>query len=213
MKPRYFVLTLLLATTIVALILAGVGLFRTIWLKQLEETAFRQRIASLEQKMTDLRSRHEDEFVGVHPAPIVLIDPHVEKANPWIFRIRPSRYNGSGGKYWIGAPGDDSPKLREIDFDLRLLRSLDDIDFFRIVHRVDGQSVQQILFEYDGNPKLLYASDSISFVIAPNAKACMDVAINARKPAEHSRLADSWITGDYQPYVQNANPRGQSVKK
>jgi len=212
-KPKYSVFALLLATTIVALLLAGVGLFRTVWKQQRAETALRQNIASLEQRIADLRSRHEDEFLGIHSAPILLIDPHVDKANPWLFRIRPSKYNGSGGRYWIGAPGDESPKLREIDFEMRLLRSIDGVDFFRVVYRVDAQSAQQILIEYEGDPQLLYASDSISFVIAPDAKAGVDIAVDARQSADRSRLAAAWTTGDHQPYIRDANSRVRPLRK
>ncbi|MEO1617928.1 MAG: hypothetical protein AAFV88_18890 [Planctomycetota bacterium] len=182
-------------------------------MKQREATVFRQRIASFEKRIADLQQRHEDEFAGVHPTPILLIDPHVEKAKPWIFRVRPSELNGSGGEYWIGAQGKDGPKLRKVEFDTRLLRSIDDIDFFRIVYRVDGQPAKQILFEYDGKPQLLSASDSISIVIAPSPEACIDIAINARKPADRARLADTWTTGDDPPLVQNANLRVRPLNK
>ena len=213
MKPKYSVLSLLLTTTIVALLLSGGGFLRTVWKQQRAETVFRQKIASLEQRLADLRSRHENEFVGIHPAPILLVDPRVEKATPWLFRIRPSKYHGSGGRYWIGPPGEESPKLREIDFEIRLLRSIDDVDFYRIVYSVDGQSPQQILFGYEGDPQLLNASDSISFVIAPDAKSGVDVAIDSRQPADRSRLADAWTTGDYRPRVQDANSRVRPLRK
>jgi len=211
-KPKYSVFSLLLATAIIALLLTGAGLLQTVWSLQRERTSFNQKIQSLDRRLADLRSQHENEYAGLHPSPLLFIDPHVEKASPWLLRISPSKYSGSGGKYWIGAPGEQSPKLREVNFELRLMRSLNDVDFYRLVYRVDGHPAKQVLFGYDGDSRLIDSSDSISFVIAPDKKSALETAIDSRHSDVRSRLKEAWTTGYNRPVVQNANSRAFSMK-
>ena len=142
MKPRFSILSLLLGTAVV-----GIGIVAAtsaLQLRRNKQEAFtlRQRIEQLEAASSRRRAKIESEFVGAHPHPIVIIDPRVPKANPWIFRLVNSKYRGAGGTYWVGPPGQQDSHKRRIKFEIRLLRSLDNIDYYRLAHVVGDPSAR-----------------------------------------------------------------------
>lgn len=199
MRSRFSNLTIIMATTVVASLIYAATSASRLRQQQRELTAVQQRVAQVKTSASLKQARLKDEFLGVHPGPLIVIDPRVAKATPWIFRINNTKHKGSGGRYWVGSGGH---KDRIVVFNVRLLRSLDDVDYYRLTCVIDDQPQPDMLFEYTGNPKVLSASKSATICICPDRDTCVDQAVSRYDADESAALRDAWTNGRYRPIIR-----------
>ncbi|NND98490.1 MAG: hypothetical protein HKN47_14310 [Pirellulaceae bacterium] len=205
MKPKFSILTLLLVTTLAACALVAVSSLAITWSHQRQATVLRQQIEQQKTVAARNRSLLEKEFFGAYPDALVLIDPRVDKANPWIFRVKNSKFRGGGGTYQVGPVGTDEAPLRVVRFDLRLLRSLDGSDYYRLLTSVDGGKTVENLIQYTGKTEVLVASKTVTIVMGPDAKSCIEAAMNQYGESDSQRLRNAWMDGPHQPIVREMN--------
>lgn len=223
---RFSLSNLVLLTTVVALTIVAT---RGVWKSQRMQNELRvatQKVQKVEATSSAFRRRVESEFFGQHGEPVLAINLRTRNSKPWLIRILNSKHAGQGGVFRLGSKGKsesfyhplasgNSPsaaasEMVQVDVDLRLLRTLDGIDYYRLKYATsapapDGavdNSQKVLLFEYDGNSRLLVSDETLVLAISPDRESCIETVVSTYSKPEADELRLAWQSGPNQARVR-----------
>jgi hypothetical protein len=188
----------MILTLCVALIVTSLRVWNTSARTAAQLVAAQAALSRAEAWAVTREEQVQAEFFGHFPPPILAIDPKLDKAAPSLIAILNSK--GSAQRRTQGTkPYGQAPK--RIRFDLRLLRSLDNKDYYRLKWGVDeaidqpkDQGLTTLLFEYDGQSLTLVDSEAVSIVLAPNRVTAIQTLAGLRSPEEADALKERWLS-------------------
>lgn len=179
-------------------IVAGRSVLETRRLQR-KVTVSDRRIQQLETQSALRRDSVEQEFFGLHDEPILAIDLRVANSCPRLLRILNCKYSPQNGFFQVGS---EKTEIRQLAFDLRLLRTLDGKDYYRLVvdprsRKINfGESASDeqktVLFQYDGTPQVLLADDSCVIAIAQDRESSLESVLSTYDPQYAKNRRPAW---------------------
>jgi hypothetical protein len=190
----------MIVTLCVALIVTSLGVWNTSARTARQLVDAQAALSSAEAMAAARAEQIEAEFFGHFPPPILAIDPKLDKAQPALFAIFNSK-NFSQSQTRTTGPLRRTDDPKRIRFDLRLLRSLDKKDYYRLKWGVDDaidqpkeQGLTTVLFEYDGKSLTLVDNEAVSIVLAPKRIIAIESILALRPADEAAALREKWLS-------------------
>ena len=210
--------SLLLLAALVGLTIVAARSTRQVLRLQVESTAAKQQIEALQSAAELWRHKTEREFFGIHDEPILAVELRgpSDQTNLYLFRILNSKGFGQSGNIgprtvqsaFLGPidrrSSEDEETARRAGFDLRLLRSLDGKDYYRLVYNPTSQLIrgkpgdpnyeaqETLLFEYDGEPQVLVDTALLVMAIAKDRESSIEALLSTHEPEEAEQLRSKW---------------------
>ena len=208
-KPRpkfqFGLVTLLGLTAFAAFLLSSFTLLSRLWRTQRDLVAAQTSLAQSEKNAARRSQQLESEFFGIHGEPILAImfrGQEVRSANPFLAHILNSKHH-SQRSYWF------NQSAGQFGFDLRLLRSLDGKDYYRLffnphanLKHDNSNASYAWKFDYVGKPVVISQSEEFVITLAPGRAASLESLLSALPSSEADSLRAIWQEPGRAPSVQ-----------
>jgi len=191
MSKRYSLRRLFALTTMVAAGLSVLFFVR-------ENRLLRGRLLSMgieksnqEKASSADRARDLESFWGAKADPILVID--LPTQTPILYEIKNSKFTSVQRSHYL----DSDQKIPSFSIDLRLLRSLDGIDYYRLRYSaaIAKSPPAEIVFPYDGTANVIVQNSAIFLAIAPSREdSLLILSRNYERSTFEAKLAD-WSAG------------------